>query len=825
MIEIPDALKKEEFAFVLVESHGKKAVEVGWTNKIHRFDDPILLSHLSRGGNYGVLCGYNNLLVVDFDDADVQAEVCQNLPNTLTILTGSGKLHKYFHCENVTSFNVNNSVGERIADIQGKGRQVIAPNSIHPNGNIYSIVDTSPIADIEYAELKALFSKWDVDAPPEKTWSQIKSPPNPTLELIKTKIPISQLLQSYNIPTNRNPTLCPLHSSKGGKCLSFNDSKGLWHCFHCNKGGSIFDLFMLKENVDFNKSAEALAEKSGLAEQFMADKTKWQRKNRQTPDQSLTLKIDNYYDNAELFWQRKPYFYDRTGLFWVWNTDLFKWEIVDETDILRLIDQELQFGGQLVTAGIKNAYMEAFKQVGRGHIPENLPEHIIQFKDKFFNIRTKELTDATPEFFACNPINWNIGMWSETPHIDKLFTEWVGEEYKDTLYEMVAYCCLPSYPIPLIFTLVGTGANGKSTLLQLITRFVGVSNSTSCELDVLLESRFECARLYKKLVCFVGETNFGLLTKTSLLKKLTGSDLIGYEFKNKQPFEGYNYAKILISTNNLPITEDTQDGFYRRWMVIRFPNQFTISRDVLESVPDSEYEALARKVTEILPTLINKGLFSKQGTFAEQKERYITFSNPLGLFWKERIVETKSEKDYLKYGEVYQAYMNYLREKGVRVISKKEFTKTLEMEGIYVSYTSRNVNGEWIKDRWIDGITFGTLGTLGTPFSTLSTHIEKELGLVSHQSQVSQEIAEEVVTGGEICDTNTKKPPIENTHPIIDTKKDILELLKKYPEGIKKWLLVSLLKAPNEQIDLALRRLCSDGEIYEPRQDYFILRD
>ena len=752
------------------------------------------------------------------------------MPPTLTILTGSGKLHKYFHCENVAPFVVNNAANDRVADIQGKGKQVIAPGSTHPNGNLYSVVDSSPIADIEYAELKALFSKWDVDAPKEKDWEKVKSNPSPILELIKAKMPVSALLQTWGIPTDHNPTTCPFHDSKGGKCLSYDDLKGVWHCFHCNKGGSIFDLYMLKEKVPFNKSVEALAGKVGLKEQFEADKASFQKKSKAS---SMTLKIDNFYDNAEAFWEIHPFFFDRTGLFWMWNFTLFKWEIVDETDILRLIDQELQFGGQLVTPGIKSAYLESFKQVGRGHIPENLPEHIIQFKDKFFNIQTKEITDATPAFFACNPISWNIGMWSDTPHIDKLFVEWVGEDYKDTLYEMIAYACLPAYPIPLIFTLVGTGANGKSTLLQLITKFIGVSNSTSCELDVLLESRFECARLYKKLLCFVGETNFGLLTKTSLLKKLTGSDLIGYEFKNKQPFEGYNYAKILISTNNLPITEDTQDGFFRRWMVIQFPNQFEVSRDILQSIPDSEYEALARKVTDILPMLISRGVFTRQGSFAEQRQRYITFSNPLGLFWNEKIVETKNEDDYVKYGELYQAYVGYLKEKGVRVISKKEFSKTLDMEGIFVSYTSRNVNGMWVKDRWIDGIRFGTLGTLGTHFSTSFLCVEKRVeNGVPSVPRIPRIVEEYVHQEGEIhTDSeilpNSSSPPVEHIHSDIDIQKDILEILGGFKEGITRWLLVSKLtgKASHESIDGALLQLSRQGQIFEPRKDLIFRRD
>jgi len=34
----------------------------------------------------------------------------------------------------------------------------------------------------------------------------------------------------------------------------------------------------------------------------------------------------------------------------------------------------------------------------------------------------------------------------------------------------------------------------------------------------------------------MGETNFNEMSKTSIIKKLTGGDLIGFEYKNKNPF-------------------------------------------------------------------------------------------------------------------------------------------------------------------------------------------------------------------------------------------------------------------------------------------------
>jgi putative DNA primase/helicase len=115
--------------------------------------------------------------------------------------------------------------------------------------------------------------------------------------------------------------------------------------------------------------------------------------------------------------------------------------------------------------------------------------------------------------------------------------------------------------------------NGKSCFLNLLKKFVGIDNITSTELDTLLTSRFEITKLHKKLVCTMGETDFSEMTKTSIIKRLTGGDLIGFEYKNKTPFDDNNYAKILIATNNLPATNDKSIGFYRRWLIVDFKNK------------------------------------------------------------------------------------------------------------------------------------------------------------------------------------------------------------------------------------------------------------
>ncbi|MBY9021986.1 MAG: hypothetical protein KGD67_13100, partial [Candidatus Lokiarchaeota archaeon] len=164
-----------------------------------------------------------------------------------------------------------------------------------------------------------------------------------------------------------------------------------------------------------------------------------------------------------------------------------------------------------------------------------------------------------------------------------------------------------------LFCFIGEGLNGKSKFLKLLTNFVGEENVTSTELDTLLTSRFEITRLHKRLVCQMGETDFSEMKKTSILKKLSGGDLIGFEYKNKNPFEEHNYAKIIIATNNLPTTTDKTIGFYRRWLILDFPNQFSEKKNILEDIPEEEYQSLAVKCLGILKDLISKREFHNEG--------------------------------------------------------------------------------------------------------------------------------------------------------------------------------------------------------------------
>lgn len=348
--------------------------------------------------------------------------------------------------------------------------------------------------------------------------------------------------------------------------------------------------------------------------------------------------IARYYGKRDLAKQVlkiQPFYYDEAKNWWAWSKANSCWKITDETNIINVINVLADIN--TVKIKERTEILEALRQEARLNKPISIKPTWVQFKDEIMDIQTGERFEATPEYFVTNPIPWKMhnDNFEQTPAIDRIFEEWVGKNYVRLLYEIIAYCLLPDYPIHRLFCFIGAGLNGKTCFLRLIEKFIGEENMCTTELDTLMSSRFEVTRLHKKLVCVMGETNFNEISRTSKLKKLTGQDLIGFEYKNKNPFEDRNYAKILISTNNLPETTDKTIGFYRRWCIIDFPNQFSEEKDILAEIPDEEYESLALKSTIILHDLLKQRKFTNEGTLEERMKRYEDKSNPFDKFIKE----------------------------------------------------------------------------------------------------------------------------------------------------------------------------------------------
>ena len=128
--------------FIRVNKKGKEPVDKGWTLNPMFADDPKLQAWLKEGGNYGVVGGFG-LVIVDTDIEELKQIVKGNLPSTFTVQSpGSKGWHLYFLCSLEKPIRLRDKEGENIGDIQGQGKMVVGPGSVHPNGGFTRLLTT-----------------------------------------------------------------------------------------------------------------------------------------------------------------------------------------------------------------------------------------------------------------------------------------------------------------------------------------------------------------------------------------------------------------------------------------------------------------------------------------------------------------------------------------------------------------------------------------------------------------------------------------------------------------------------------------------------------
>lgn len=80
----------------------------------------------------------------------------------------------------------------------------------------------------------------------------------PLSERIKATLPVRSFVLRYLELSPAGRGLCPFHDDQVAS-FSVNDAENFWHCFACDKGGSIIDFWMAWRDCDFKTALKELA--------------------------------------------------------------------------------------------------------------------------------------------------------------------------------------------------------------------------------------------------------------------------------------------------------------------------------------------------------------------------------------------------------------------------------------------------------------------------------------------------------------------------------------------------------------------------------------
>jgi len=243
------------------------------------------------------------------------------------------------------------------------------------------------------------------------------------------------------------------------------------------------------------------------------------------------------------------------------------------------------------------------------------------------------------------------------------------------LYELCGWCLDRKSPIQKLFFLLGAGANGKSTFLNLLRRFLGPENCSAASLQSLADNRFTMAQLADKLANVFPDLPASGIRDAATIKGLTGGDTMLAENKFERPFNLSNTAKLIFSANKAPRLNEDSDAIWRRLVIVDFPNQFmgvNADGDLIDKLSSAEeLSGLLNAALEALQRLRQQKAFTVGTSMESVRRKYLLNSNPVPVFVEERCernLQASVTKD-----ELYEAFLQFCEDTGTTLLGKKAF--------------------------------------------------------------------------------------------------------------------------------------------------------
>jgi putative DNA primase/helicase len=326
-------------------------------------------------------------------------------------------------------------------------------------------------------------------------------------------------------------------------------------------------------------------------------------------------------------------------------------------------------------------------------------------KNGVVSLNTGELIPPDPEIIFTYRLPVRYDKNAECPKITKFLEEvFAGEE--DTIpliLEMVGYCLYADgfMPAQSAFWWYGSGANGKDQLATIIENLLGEENISAIDLYELENNRFARGYLYGKLANILGEPNSRKLERSDVYKKATGGTPIDADRKFKGRFKFRNFAKFIIYANKYPEVSDATHAFWRRAVVIKFPNRFEkkkaedveIGRKI--STPEEMSGFLNLALAALKRLRENNWDFSTTKSMEQTKTEFMMVSNPTGAFLRTRC--TKDPTARIATDDLYDAYKDYCEENALTNESKIGFSRKLGeipgVKGVLVKKDKKRVKG------------------------------------------------------------------------------------------------------------------------------------
>lgn len=421
--------------------------------------------------------------------------------------------------------------------------------------------------------------------------------------------------------------------------------------------------------------------------------------------------IRSYDDtgNADRFIDRYGHLYKHsyiTNKFYIYDGQ--KWKVDDRGAIRKLIDEMIE--------SIKNEKVLHSEDVTEEEAREAFQKYYkktrgTQSKKNIMNELMHRKTVTPDEFdkddMLLNVANGYIDLTSRELYkhdIYRMFSQIANTDYSEKMQPAVwldflndifagdkaviryiqkalGYSLTGSTREQVMFILFGKGRNGKSIFVETIAEILGDYSNNMQAKSLMVKKNdnvnTDIARLSKARFVTSSEPNEGFRFDEGLIKQITGGDKVTARFLYAEEFEYTPKFKIWVSTNHKPIIRGTDDGIWRRLVLIPFDVQ--IPEEKVDK--DLKYKLL-REAPAILNWMAEGAyMWMREGLELPEKlkdagQTYRTEMDVVEQFIQEKC---KRAEDVRETGKaLYEEYKKWADENNEYKMDKNKFGKKLK---------------------------------------------------------------------------------------------------------------------------------------------------
>lgn len=312
----------------------------------------------------------------------------------------------------------------------------------------------------------------------------------------------------------------------------------------------------------------------------------------------------------------------------------------------------------------------------------NTPSGTFDLRKGLGGFSEHKAEDFITKITTVSPGNKGKDIWLDC--LDKIYGD---AELIDYVQKICGLAVIGKVFIEAMIIAYGDGGNGKSTFWNAIFRVLG-NYSGKLSADALTTSvrrnvKPEMAEMAGRRLLIASESQEGARLNESMIKQLCSTDEVMAEKKYKDPFYFTPTHMLVLYTNHLPRISGSDDGIWRRLIVIPYTRKLT-GKDDIKNYADYLYENAGEYILSWLIEGAKKVIDSKF-RIAEPKvvtdaiKEYKEQSN-----WFNHFIEDCCEvgKGYeVSSSQLYSSYRAYCSSIGEYPRSTSDFYTALEKNG------------------------------------------------------------------------------------------------------------------------------------------------